>query len=210
MKRAVFPLISLLLLLFLSACGNKTASFDVNYQIVGTKHNQYFCLSADTLLADLNTNLDIYDLSLVTTPKEDNDLSVWYSDDGTGWKVIARLMGAFNAGLSAETKSWSGYIGKVELDLYADSPDDAKRNGQYIRAIIATFTPGAEEIVEDALGIYGPPSRKTIIGDGVSRVIMENVVYTYLDDNHRFEVTPYDVALFEQANKEEQNIVRPE
>lgn len=199
-------------LLLCSSCTGPTADFDISYEVVDDTYNQYFVLDPDQLLIDLNASLSEYNLSLSVSPKSDEDLSTWYTENSDGWKIIAHTMGTFSAKISSETKSWSRYIQKVELSLYSEDDETAKRNGQYIRALISTFTPGAEETVENALGIYGTPSSRATISDGIYRATMGNVCYEYQPNRDKFFVRPLDQKLHQEVTipKSSQNVIRPD
>ena len=187
MKR-FYPLF-LLLLLFLSSCG--AASFTETYEITGTENTQLFCLTTDDLLGELNKLLS--DEAQLT--KENNDWGCYFYDGDNGWSFSIHtftdhMADNFVFKRYEESANWVGYIEKIELSLFAETDEDARKNGEDIRALITIFTPGIEEDVENVLGIYGKPNDKSMIVDGVYRYTAGNVVYTY-QENERFFVEPH-------------------
>lgn len=222
MKRVVLVLFCVFSLVCVSACVSNTVNFDVTYSIEGTKNSQYFAVTTDDLLSSINDKLDAAGLSL-SVKDSGHESDVYFSENGETWKMNVSIFTNDDIKNASYTRSaptsdpanWVGYIHEVELSLFSDSDEAAARNGQYIRALISAFTPGAEELVEDELGIYGTPGKNTALSESLYRVTMENVVYTYQKghgeyNSGRFTVTPRDDDLYAQANEEPVTAIRPQ
>ena len=112
---------------------------------------------------------------------------------------------------SGDTSDWIGFVHQVTLSLFASDNEDAEQNGKYIRALISTFTPGAEEDVEDVLGLYGDPHKDAIIADGVNKATFGTVSYLYQTGNGKFIVQPHDKELHDKLSLETEvpSVIRP-
>ena len=205
MKKFSFTLAFLCLLLV--GCSQNVSNYASSYSIVETEHKQYFELHQQEFLTELNATIkDLApELSVIESGSSRN---VYLSQNGETWKILLHIFTEDDL-TYADQKEWIGYIHELELSLYSKDENTAKENGQYIRAIIHLFTPGAEEEVEDVLGIYGQPHKDAQITENVTRVTYGNVCYTYTSGDS-FVVTPYDEALFNGANETPPSAIRPE
>lgn len=205
-SRLAIPI--LVVLIFASAC---TSTFTVTFPVVGTRYNQYFAIRWDEFQEQYNTALP-ESVSQLEYLESSSGHNVYLSDNGDTWKILLTVATEDDiqdaVDPSENPAGWIDYIHEVELDLYSVSEQDAIENGQYIRALIALFTPGAEEEIEDVLGIYGTPKQEAIIGENVTRATYGTVSYTYIKDK-RFQVNPYDEELYAQVREEPPAVIQP-
>lgn len=212
MKRSI-ALLCLCGLLILPGCAPKDPDFTITYSVVGTENTQMWALKPEEFLETFNAGLeDRLQLDFMGEYDE-RSLSCRFTSNGETWKISADIFPADDVGKFyyndyEGVEEWAYDIKKIELSTYADTEQDAKDNGIYIRALINMFTPGAEELVEDILGLYDDPDQSAVIIDGVTRATIGNVVYTYLPDQKRFYVEPHDetVGIIE----EQPGVIRPE
>lgn len=217
MKRK-FAVLCLCLLLILPGCANMEAEaeepeFTVTYEVVGTEDTQMWALKPEEFLETINANLEDRLRLELLGEYDESSLSCRYTDNGETWKISADIfpadeVGKFYYNDYEGVEAWAYNIKELELSTFADSEQDAKDNGIYIRALIHMFTPGVEEIVEDVLGLYGDPDPAAVIGEGVTRATIGNVAYTYIPGQNRFYVEPHDetVGIIE----EQPTVIRPE
>lgn len=197
MKKILALAIAAVMLLPLSACGDtKSPEWTETYAITGTEHTQLWDLEKDTFIELLNQSVSEEMTLSSLKPVTDDSHSVQLSANGRTWKILLDVFPPSELKLSwfaAEegAEDWIWNVAKVELSLYADGENDAKQNGEYVRALIQIFTPGAEKIVEDAIGLYGDPEPEAVISEGAFRVSIGNVAYTYLPNENRFIVQPH-------------------
>lgn len=215
MKRLVALFIALNLSCLLVACAdNKAPEWSEAYSIVGLEDNQMWDLKADSFLPLINETIenDAMVLSYLHELDDFESSNCMLTKDGESWKI---LLSIFSVGDSEkrkyqkveDAKSWVGNIEEVELSLYSDGEDTAKENRVYVRNLIRVFTPGAEELVEEAIGLYGKPYKDAVLMDGVNRVTVGGVVYTYMESQHRFIVQPHLDSWPTEENAP--NIIRP-
>ena len=182
----------------LAGCSNssKDNNWTVTYDVVGTENNQLWDLKSEDFLTLINEQVSD-EMQLDYLKEYDPDsMSCMLSKNGETWKI---LLDVFPAGevdsltfkKYDEVSDWVNNIGKVELSLFADDEESAKENGIYVRTLISIFTPGAESLVEDAIGLYGEPEKDAVISEGVRRVSLDSVAYTYFVDKGRFLVQPH-------------------
>lgn len=213
-----FAVLCICLLLILPGCANMAAEaeepeFTVTYEVVGTEDTQMWALKPEEFLEAINADLgDRLRLEFLGEYDE-SSLSCRYTDNGETWKISADIfpadeVGKFYYNDYEGVEAWAYNIKELELSTFADSEQDAKDNGIYIRALIHMFTPGVEELVKDVLGLYGDPDPAAVIGEGVTRATIGNVAYTYIPDQKRFYVKPHDetVGIIE----EQPTVIRPE
>lgn len=198
MKR-LFTLIVVLNLMFLTtACANNTPKWSETYPIVGVENYQMWDLKADSFLPLINEMAESDTMTLDYLHDLDGfeSSNCMLTKNGNSWKILLSVFTVSDAEKRAyreidDAQNWIGNIEEVELSLYSDGETAAKENGIYIRNLIRLFTPGAEELVEDALGLYGEPHKDAVLIDGVTRVSVGSVVYTYVEGNQRFIVQPH-------------------
>ena len=213
-----FAVLCICLLLILPGCANMAAEaeepeFTVTYEVVGTEDTQMWVLKPEEFLEAINADLgDRLRLEFLGEYDE-SSLSCRYTDNGETWKISADIfpadeVGKFYYNDYEGVEAWAYNIKELELSTFADSEQDAKDNGIYIRSLIHMFTPGVEELVEDVLGLYGDPDPAAVIGEGVTRATIGNVAYTYIPNQKRFYVEPHDetVGIIE----EQPTVIRPE
>lgn len=217
MKRK-FAVLCLCLLLILPGCANMAAEaeepeFTVTYEVVGTEDTQMWALKPEEFLETINADLEDRLRLELLGEYDESSLSCRYTDNGETWKISADIfpadeVGKFYYNDYEGVEAWAYNIKELELSTFADSEQDAKDNGIYIRALINMFTPGAEDMVEDVLGLYGDPDPAAVIGEGVTRATIGNVAYTYIPNQKRFYVEPHDetVGIIE----EQPTVTRPE
>lgn len=208
--RKTVPLAAAALCL-LTACTSSQSSFTTPFSVVGTQFNQYFAIDSDSFQKQLNETL-----SDSAPPLEyldsDSERSVYLSKNGETWKILLQVFTADDVSDAVEPSGdpaeWVGYVHEVKLSLYAASEQEAQENGAYIRALLTLFTPGAEEEIEDVLGIYGDPKREAILSDSMTRATYGTVSYTYAKDDY-FLVTPYDESLLKESKESSPAVIRP-
>ena len=182
--------------LLLSACGAHQNTWSIVYEVVGTESTQLWDLKAEDFLTMLNAAVP-EDLQLYPLHEYDpNSLSYPLTRNGETWKINLSIFPADKVDSLAyknekNVNEWVNNISEVELSLYANNEADAKNNGVYVRELITIFTPGAEELVEDAIGLYGEPEEEAIITEGVYRVSVDSVAYTYMPNQNSFIVQPH-------------------
>lgn len=217
MKRIV-AILCLCAMLLLPGCAQMAAEAEepeitMTYEVVGTENTQMWVLKPEEFLETLNAGLeDRLQLDFLEE-YDDSSLSCRFTGDGESWKISADIfpadeVGKFYYNDYEDVESWAYDIQELELSTYADTEQQAKDNGIYIRALIHMFTPGVEELVEDVLGLYGDPDPAAVIGEGVTRATIGNVAYTYIPNQKRFYVEPHDetVGIIE----EQPTVIRPE
>ena len=195
MKRCLITLAVVAALL--AGCSTSSDStWTVEYDVVGTEHNQLWNLKADDFLTLINHQVSD-EMKLDYLKEYDPEsMQCMLTKNGSTWKIILHVFPAADVdsltykGLD-ESSDWGNNIGKVELSLFADNEESAKENGMYVRALISIFTPGAETLVEDAIGLYGEPEKDAVISEGVHRVSLDSVAYTYMVNQNRFLVQPH-------------------
>ena len=208
-KKSIFTLL-LVPCLLLGACTPAAQHYQVTYDIDGSKYTQVFMVTAEELLEDLNVNLDNYDLEL-TAMNIGSTTDVGYSEnDGESWKILSDCLRESEVGTaSLKEKEFVGNVKEVELSLFAKDNSEAEKNGKYIRALIKTFTPGAEDLVEETLGIYGDPMSKAVVGEGVRQYTFSGVQYSYIpgtsSQSGKFIVCP-DIVILEDS---QQSVIKP-
>ena len=198
MKRLCTSLVILFLLFSTAGCSQEesTSDWDETYAITGTENTQLWELKADDFLSRINSLVKSSDMEL-SYLKEYNpaNSNCMLTKNGETWKIMLDIFSENEAGASwfkknANAEGWIGYIEDVELSLYASDTKAAEENGYYLRYLISIFTPGAEEYVENALGIYDDPNQDTTVLDGVNQICMGNVRYSYVSGKS-FMVEPW-------------------
>lgn len=205
MKPKVFSML-LLTACLLSACGQSVdkESWTTAYDVVGTEHTQLWDLKADDFLAQINS-ASPEDMQLSYLKEYDpSSMNCMLTQNGETWKINLSVFPSSEADTltykdEANASDWINNIGKVELSLYSDSEETSKENGTYVREIISIFTPGAEEIVENAIGLYGEPEKEAVISEGVYRVSIDSVAYTYIPNQNKFTAQPH-IELWPEEN----------
>ena len=201
---------SLWLCLLLCACAPTAQQVDysVTYDMSGTKYTQVFMVTTEELLEDLNSNLENYGLELTEMIIGSNRTG--YSENGGDtWKILPDCVEEFEVKTSSSLKDFLGCVEEIELSLFASDDADAERNGEYIRALIKTFTPGAEDLVEETLGIYGEPMSKAVVTEGVQQYTFSGVQYSYIQgtssNSGKFIICP-DIIISEDS---QQSVIKP-
>lgn len=212
MLRKAFSMLAVPVILLTSCGQSASVDFTNPYTVVGTKYNQYFELRAEELLAALNETVgdDAPQLEIMDSGHE---RTTYFTLNGETWKLLLHVFSDDDISTlsvaSGDQTQWIGYIKEIELSLYSDSEETALQNGTYLRALISIFAPGAEEKVEDALGIYDDPEKSAAITDGVTRAICGTVAFSYVDGDS-FLVTPYDEALHEKLSETPPSVIAPD
>lgn len=182
----------------LSACGQSVdkESWTISYNVVGTEQTQLWDLKADDFLEQINSAIP-EDMQLSYLKEYDpNSKNCMLTQNGDTWKLNLSVFSSSEADSltykgEENVSDWVNNIEKVKLSLYSDNEETAKENGTYVREIITIFTPGAEEIVEDAIGLYGEPEKDAVISEGVYRVSIDSVAYTYIPNQNTFTAQPH-------------------
>lgn len=195
-----FKIFGMLLLTagLLSACGQSVdkESWTISYNVVGTEQTQLWDLKADDFLEQINSAIP-EDMQLSYLKEYDpNSKNCMLTQNGDTWKLNLSVFSSSEANSltykgEENVSDWVNNIEKVKLSLYSDNEETAKENGTYVREIITIFTPGAEEIVEDAIGLYGEPEKDAVISEGVYRVSIDSVAYTYIPNQNTFTAQPH-------------------
>lgn len=216
MQRSLLPCLSMVLILSLAACGSSSdsQSWSVAYDVVGTERAQLWDVKADDLLTALNEAVPENMQLRYLNEYDPSSMSCPLTTDGETWKILLDVFAAdqvdsFPYKNEEDASEWINNVGNIELDLYSTSDEDAEENGIYVREIISILTPGAEQLVEDALGLYGEPEKSAVISDGVRRVSADSVTYTYFVNQKRFIAEPH-VAPWPVEEEEIPTVIRPE
>lgn len=156
------------------------------YNVVGKGQEQYFELNPTNLLSKLNSNLSNSDLSLsVIQNLRDSDTTTVYSDsNGTRVMVVTHS--------NNKSAEWKRYISQIEFKLYPADPKNTPKNDDYINALIASFTPGRENEIVDALGIDGTPNKEAKVYKDFYQVQTETVAYSFVPSQNTFYIQPYN------------------
>ena len=195
--------ISALLLLatlftLLVGCKNEPVqSPTASYDIVDALNVKLFVVDEMSLYETINKKIEDRDLSLL--PLDGYDFML-LSENGKSGKLAIYSFSedesdsAVSMG-NSKAAGWIGYVKSVELSTYAADNEAAVRNGVYIRTLINTFTPGSEEFVEDALGIYEEPSGDASEIEAGLEITVDTVTYRYSPDNVSFRVLPSNSSI---------------
>lgn len=156
------------------------------YNVVGKGQEQYFELNPTNLLSKLNSNLSNSELSLsVTQNLRDSDTTTVYSaSNATRVMVVTHL--------NNKSAEWKRYISQIEFKLYPADPKNTPKNDDYINALIASFTPGREKEIVDALGINGAPNKEAKVYKDLYQVQTETVAYSFVPSQSTFYIQPYN------------------
>ena len=182
----------------LSSCGNSSnqENWTVEYDVVGTEQTQLWSLKADDFLSSFNSALpENMQLSYLKEFDPDSK-NCMLTKNGETWKINLNVFPKGDTDSlfykdQENVHEWVNNVSKVELSLYSDNEETAKENGIYVRELIKMFTPGAEKIVEDAIGLYGEPEKEAAIDENTFRVSIGSVAYTYMPTENSFVVQPH-------------------
>lgn len=199
----------------LASCGNPSTqdTWEVKYEVIGTEHTQLWSLKADEFLATLNNALSENMRLSYLKEYDPNSKNCMLTQNGETWKINLSVfpegdVDSLTYKNQENVHEWVNNVGKVELSLYSDNEETAKENGTYVRELIKMFTPGAEKIVEDAIGLYGEPEKEAVIDENTFRVSIDSVAYTYMASQNTFIVQPHIDDWPE--DQVEPSIIRPE
>lgn len=194
-----------------SAVSVQAPPFDVTYEITGTEYTQLFKVTPSEFLDTFN-ELVGEELALdYLHPYTDDDRSCSLTNNGETWVIWLDVLPSDEPGFSAEEiKKFTGLTKDITLSTSAHNDEDAEANGIYLRALITMFTPGGETFVEDSLGIYGEPDERAVISDGFTMLKMENVLYTYDEEDHKFTIRPAAEDGWYEEEPEQTTIIRPD
>lgn len=187
MKRVTAIVCAFVLLLPLGGCSKAGSDQDweESYGITGTEHTQLWDLKYDAFLSAYNALIveDTMKLDYLEAydPSSSNCM---LTKNGESWKLLLKVFSENEADASwfkkdPDASSWVGNVESVELSLFSTGTKDAEENGLYIRYLISLLTPGAEEYVENALGIYGEPADEAVVSSGVYQIYVGDVLYSY-------------------------------
>ena len=207
MKKMILIMLVCINAILLPSCSSNP-NFTVTYPVTGTEYTPMWPITGDEFSAALDDRIieNGYEIDL-SLLKETSDGLYLLSSDGDAWDISISLFTDIESQTIPGSSDYIGYIKDLEVSTYASTDDDAIYNGQLIRSVISVFTPGAEEAVEENIGLYGDPDKDAIIADGVYRVTIESVVYTYIPGSNSFMVEPY---LKDQPSEEEiPNVIKP-
>ena len=204
-KRAKAALLGILVFssLFCTSCAtSQNPTFDVTYEITGTKYTQLFEVTPSEFLDTFN-ELVGEELALdYLHPYTDDDRSCSLTNNGETWAILLDVY--------SERNEFNGLIKEITLSTSASSDEDAEANGIYLRTLITMFTPGGETFVEDSLGIYGEPNKNAIVTDGVTKIVMENVAYVYQKEENKFRTFPAAEDGWYEEEPEQTDLIRPD
>ena len=182
----------------LASCGNPSTedTWEVKYEVIGTEHTQLWSLTADEFLVTLNSALSENMQLSYLKEYDPNSKNCMLTQNGETWKINLSVfpegdVDSLTYKNQENVHEWVNNVSKVELSLYSDNEETAKENGIYVRELIRIFTPGAEKIVEDAIGLYGEPEKEAIIDENTFRVSIGSVAYTYMPTENSFVVQPH-------------------
>lgn len=215
MKKIYTLFIVISLLIATTGCSPKEEAlvWDETYAITGTENTQLWELKVDDFLSSINSLIENSDMKLSYLKDYDSASSnCMLTKNGETWKILLDIFSENEASASwfkknADAVGWIGYIEDIELSLYADDTKTAEENGYYLRYLISIFTPGAEEYVENALGIYGEPNQDAVVLDGVNQICIGNVRYSYVSGKS-FMVEPWAADWPEEESAP--NVIRPQ
>lgn len=202
--------IALLLVLIISfalftGCKHDASSdLSASFNVVDALHTKLFAIEDESLFESINQIIGDNDMSL--SPLDGYNFML-LSENGTSGKLAIYSFSDEEANEAVSigntsASEWIGYVKAVELSTYASDTQAAARNGVYIRALINIFTPGAEELVENALGIYGEPSGDASKNKSGLEITVDTVTYSYSPENVSFRIIPSASAI--------PNAIRPE
>jgi len=188
----------LLVFVLMVGCSQKeeAPSWSETYTITGTKNTQMWDLDAGSFLGIMNDLIAEESMKLDYLKEYDPTSSnCMLTKNGETWKLLLDVFSESEAGASwfknvQGSDEWTGNIQSVELSLFSKDTKTAEENGYYVRYLISVFTPGAETIVEDSIGLYGDPDPDAVVDVGVNQIAVGNVLYSYTSDN-RFIVRPF-------------------
>lgn len=197
MKKPIALLVALCILFLLGGCSEKEQDpeWSETYQITGTEHTQMWVLNADSFLSSINALITEDGMKLDYLKEYDPTSSnCMLTKNGTSWKILLDIFSESEASASwfkntPASTEWVGNIESVELSLSAKDTKASEENGYYVRYLISIFTPGAENEVEEKIGLYGDPDQSAVIDVGVNQIEIGNVLYSYTSDG-RFIVEP--------------------
>lgn len=198
MKKMITLGLSVMILLSVTACGavEEEPEWLETYAITGTENTQMWDLKADDFLSAINGLISDDSMKLEYlnewNPTSSNCM---LTKNGESWKILLDVFSESEASTSWMRKNpgseeWAGNIESVELSLSTQDEFAAEENGFYVRYLISIFTPGAEKLVEDSIGLYAEPNPEAVVIEGVNRVTIGNVAYSYTSDG-RFIVEPF-------------------
>ena len=185
-------------LIILAGCNNNaTPAPSSTYDVVDALNTKLFAVDDITLYSTISQKvgdkdlslsiLDGYDFMLLSENGQSGKLAIYSFSQSNAEKAVS--MG------NAKAAEWIGYVKSIELSTYAADTDAAARNGIYIRALISIFTPGSEEFVEDALGIYGSPSGNASKVESGLEITVDKVTYSYFPENVSFCIAPSNSSI---------------
>ena len=197
MKKPIALLVALCISFLLGGCSEKEQDpeWSETYQITGTEHTQMWVLNADSFLSSINALITEDGMKLDYLKEYDPTSSnCMLTKNGTSWKILLDIFSESEASASwfkntPASTEWVGNIESVELSLSAKDTKASEENGYYVRYLISIFTPGAENEVEEKIGLYGDPDQSAVIDVGVNQIEIGNVLYSYTSDG-RFIVEP--------------------
>lgn len=197
-SKIVLLMLAILSFALFSGCKHdETSDLSASFGVVDATGTKLFDVTDESLYESIDRIIEDDDLSL--SPLDGYDFML-LSENGRSGKLAIYSFSqeeaekAVSRGNQAASE-WVGNVKAVELSTYASDTQAAARNGIYIRALIGIFTPGAEEFVENALGIYGGPSGEATENGAGFEITVDTVTYSYFPENVSFRVEPSDAAI---------------
>ena len=197
-----FILVLCLLLFLLSGCAQNQEGGAANgyegeqqvevvngYQIDKGEYTEYFLVTAEEFIASFNNSIMEKGYQPMELLESSSDPYYRYSDNGETWTLVVDTRSESDHAYDVTGKDSRGCITKVQLSLFSDSEERAKKNGDMLYALIHLFNPGMQEQICDALYIFNEApegmARKRILTCGNAR-------YTFVYDEGNEKYTSPD------------------
>lgn len=143
-----------------------------------TKFKEYFLLYPDDLIKSFNEEIAKKGYQPFTVLKKSSDTRILYSDNGETWFIAVDLIGKVNSIYGIDSNA-ALRVGEIKLDLFSDSEERAKKNGDLIYEMINLFNPGMQEKICKKLHVFDKAPSGIA---NIRRVVCGNVLYTFVHD----------------------------
>ena len=183
------------IILVLPSCSSGQTKEIVNgYQSNGNNYIQWFEISPEDFISQLNEKTEAGGYPKLEKLKTDNNRM--YSDNNDTWYILADSYDS-----EYDQKDAFGKLKDVEISLFAEDQKRAEKNGYYINVLIDIFSPGTADQVTEKLYIYEEAPKDY---PSVRTVNCGNTVYTYIASDGKgspkFRISPAKVEVVSQGN----------
>lgn len=173
------------------------------FETMGSRSEQWFLATPDILMERVNKIAGEKGHPKLVILGEPSGMSTRYTDNGKSWDINCTTRDP------DFTKSGSGNISEVELSLYAEDKEDARKNGDYVYILIGLFNPGMEQVVSDELYIFSEAPEDI---PKIRSLVCGNVYYTYDEggsSSGSFSIKPARNLEWDKEEKKPAAAIRP-